>query len=114
MLGPKAFKPRNLAVTGRELAVAWGDGHESYYPFDSLRRACPCAACRAREAEAAASGPLRLVRGPAAGEVVIARLSPVGAYAVQIGWSDGHDTGIYAYEWLRRACPCPECAAGGP
>jgi DUF971 family protein len=43
--------------------------------------------------------------------VSIARLVPVGAYAVQIVWSDGHDTGIYAFESLRGSCPCPDCRA---
>ena len=97
-------------MVGRELAVAWGDGHESYYPFDDLRRRCPCATCRSEAERAAAPGPVRLVRAPIPGEVTIARLSPVGAYAVQIAWSDGHDTGIYTFESLRRACPCPECS----
>jgi DUF971 family protein len=31
---------------------------------------------------------------------------PVGHYAVTIRWSDGHDTGIYSFERLRRICPC--------
>lgn len=106
---PRRTKPRNLAVAGRELAVAWGDGHESYFPFDELRRACPCAACRARRAATADAGPLRVIEAPAAGEASIRSLSPVGAYAVQIAWSDGHDTGIYSFDWLRDACPCPAC-----
>lgn len=106
---PVAFKPRNIAVAGRELALAWGDGHESYYPFDALRRDCPCARCRADAREAAEGGPLRIVTGPRAGEVGIRELRPVGAYAVQIVWSDGHDTGIHAFEDLRRACPCAAC-----
>jgi hypothetical protein len=38
---PKAFKLRNIAVAGRELALAWGDGHESYLGFDELRKAAP-------------------------------------------------------------------------
>jgi DUF971 family protein len=37
----------------------------------------------------------------------------VGAYAVQIVWSDGHDTGIHSFESLRRSCPCPECLSRG-
>src|SRR5262249_34375340 len=107
---PKAFKLRNIAVTGRELALAWGDGHESYLPFDDLRRSCPCAGCRGHHGEAAAApAPPRGVQAPAAGEVSIRDLVPVGAYAVQIVWSDGHDTGIYAFESLRNACPCKEC-----
>jgi DUF971 family protein len=107
---PKAFKLRNIAVAGRELALAWGDGHETFLPFDQLRRDCPCAVCRGHHGIAAAPpDPLRIVTAPATGEVRIQRLVPVGAYAVQIVWSDGHDTGIYAFESLRKACPCKEC-----
>jgi DUF971 family protein len=46
-----------------------------------------------------------------AGEVTIRQLNPVGAYAVQIVWSDGHDTGIYSFETLRQACECAACRA---
>ena len=104
---PKAFKPRNIAVAGRELALAWGDGHESYLPFDELRAACPCSLCRAQKE--APPDPLRVVTAPARGTITIRNLVPVGAYAVQIVWSDGHDTGIYAFEALRRVCPCAVC-----
>jgi DUF971 family protein len=108
-LDPSALKPRNIAVCGRELAIAWGDGHESYFPFDDLRSDCPCSLCRSqREAK---PDPLRIVKAPARGQVAIDRLVPVGAYAVQIVWSDGHDTGIYAFESLRAACPCRICAS---
>jgi DUF971 family protein len=102
-----AHKPRNIAVAGRELALAWADGHESYLPFDDLRAGCPCSLCRSHKE--AKPDPLRVVTAPARGQVMIKSLVPVGAYAVQIVWSDGHDTGIYAFESLRKACPCPEC-----
>jgi DUF971 family protein len=101
------FKPRNIGVAGRELALAWADGHESYLPFDDLRRNCPCSLCRGRRDSP--PDPLRVVTGPSPGELTIRSLAPVGAYAVQIVWSDGHDTGIHSFESLRRACPCPEC-----
>ena len=35
----------------------------------------------------------------------------VGSYAIQINFSDGHNTGIYSYEQLRMICPCEACAA---
>jgi DUF971 family protein len=117
---PRALKPRNIAVAGRELAVAWGDGHESYFPFERLRRECPCAACRARTLRSSEANPLRVVKAPRPEDLTIVRLVPVGAYAVQIVWSDGHDTGIYPFEMLRLSCPCDVCKAapgdraGGP
>ena len=107
----KAFKLRNIAVAGRELALAWADGHESYLPFDDLRGRCPCAVCRAQRE--APPDPLRIVKAPARGQIEIRSLVPVGGYAVQIVWSDGHDTGIYAFEMLRKCCPCSTCHPNG-
>ena len=102
-----SIKLRNIAVSGRELALAWADGHESYFPFDALRASCPCSLCRGQRD--APKDPLRIVTAPARGQVSIRNLVPVGAYAVQIVWSDGHDTGIYSFDALRGTCPCPEC-----
>ena len=106
-----AFKPRNIAVAVRELALAWADGHESYLPFDELRGGCPCSLCRGQRE--APPDPLRIVKAPARGQIQIRKLVPVGAYAVQIVWSDGHDTGIYSFETLRKACSCPTCRPRG-
>jgi DUF971 family protein len=36
-------------------------------------------------------------------------VQPVGRYALQFSWSDGHDTGIYSYALLRRLCQCDVC-----
>ena len=111
MTDRRAVMPRNVATAVRELAIAWADGHESYYPYDDLRRDCPCATCRARAASPAAHDPLRIVQAPRAGTAEVVRLEPVGAYAVRILWADGHGDGIYAWEQLRAACPCPTCRA---
>jgi DUF971 family protein len=37
-------------------------------------------------------------------------IDPIGRYAIQFHWSDGHSTGIYTFEHLRELCPCPRCA----
>jgi DUF971 family protein len=36
-------------------------------------------------------------------------LELVGSYGLRIRWSDGHDTGIYTFELLRKRCGCPRC-----
>jgi len=36
-------------------------------------------------------------------------VEPVGNYAIRINWSDGHSSGIYSYDHLRRICQCAEC-----
>ena len=33
----------------------------------------------------------------------------IGAYAVKIDWSDGHKTGIYSFDYLRKICQCDAC-----
>jgi len=100
----------------RELRIRWQDGHESAYPFDLLRKDCPCALCNDLRSKASASaGPtLTVLSGPVtkAGEVQVDEVSPVGRYALSFAWSDGHDSGIYAFEYLRALCPCQDCRDG--
>jgi len=35
----------------------------------------------------------------------------VGQYAIRLAWSDGHASGVYSYDYLRRICPCSKCYA---
>jgi DUF971 family protein len=36
----------------------------------------------------------------------------VGRYAIRFTWNDGHQHGIFAWDYLREICPCDECKAG--
>jgi DUF971 family protein len=107
----------SVSRSRRELCIRWRDGHESVYPFDLLRTACPCALCNdQRSKTSASSGPsLTVLSGPVlkAGEVQVNEASPVGRYAINFVWSDGHDSGIYAFDYLRELCPCQVCRQGG-
>jgi DUF971 family protein len=109
--------PADISVSRekREMRIRWLDGHESAYPFDLLRKQCPCAVCNdQRDTAAASTGPsLTVLTGPVlrAGEVEAKAVSSVGRYAINFVWSDGHDSGIYAFEYLRAICPCPSCRA---
>jgi DUF971 family protein len=38
----------------------------------------------------------------------------MGAYALRVDWSDGHDTGIYTFEYLLEICPCEKCVSREP
>ena len=91
---------KQVAALGDELALAWGDGQESYLPCELLRRACPCASC---QGEPDAMG--RVARPQVdyrEGSFVLLRYEMVGGYAMQLSWADGHNTGIYSFEYLRR------------
>ncbi len=89
----------NMATVGDELAIAWDDGVESYLSLETLRKACPCATC---QGEPDALG--RVVKpavsyGPKSFDLL--KIIHVGGYAVQFHWGDGHNTGIYSYDYLR-------------
>ena len=107
--------PADISVSRsrREVCIRWQDGHASVYPFDLLRKECPRALCNdQREKAAAATRPsLAVLTGPIlkAGEVQVTEASPIGRYAINFVWSDGHSSGIYAFDYLRGLCPCPAC-----
>ena len=44
-------------------------------------------------------------------QTTLVDLREVGLYALQPIWQDGHDTGIYSFDLLRRLCDCAQCAA---
>ncbi len=91
-----------------ELGIVWEDGHESYFPGHFLRCACACAIC---VDEMSGQKLLRDNRVPK--DVHVAKLEPMGNYAIRIDWSDGHSTGIYTFERLRELCPCCSTSSTG-
>ncbi|MFP8874507.1 MAG: gamma-butyrobetaine hydroxylase-like domain-containing protein [Myxococcota bacterium] len=82
------------------LAIRWRDGHESVYPVRELRLACACAECVDEW-----TGATRLDPSSIPEDVRPTSIKSVGRYAIQIDWSDGHNTGIYSFEQLRKLAP---------
>jgi len=99
--------PVDVQQIGEELAIKWEDGSESFIPLERLRRACPCAECKG---EMDVMG--NLYKGPerhlTSAAFRLVRLERVGTYAVQPVWADGHATGIYSFDCLRRAAEAGE------
>lgn len=89
---PCAF---DLGAAGLE--ILWADGETRGIPARDLRIACPCAACRDEVTGA------RLL-DPEAVPLTVAptRIWSVGNYAIGIAFSDGHGSGIYTYQAVRR------------
>ncbi len=81
----------------RSLAVHWTDGRESIYDVVKLRRLCPCALCIDEM-----SGRRKLQESDIPESVRPTSIRSVGRYALSIGFSDGHTTGIYTFSFLRK------------
>ena len=90
-----------------DVRIRWQDGHASVYPARALRLACPCAGCVDE-----LDGHLRIIPADIPEDVHPLSISVVGRYAINIRWSDGHDTGIYPFDKLRAICPCCQGAQG--
>jgi DUF971 family protein len=90
--------PVRLSRLGQNsLKIAWNDGSVDTFPLRSLRMSCPCAAC---VNEWTGEKMLREDQVPA--EVIPVKVFSVGRYAMGIHWSDGHKTGIFAYDYLKK------------
>lgn len=73
----------------RTISILWDDGSASDFDTTSLRLACTCAICKNRD------------EAPQISNVTVVSISPVGNYAIRITWSDGHNTGIYSFKYLK-------------
>ena len=87
--------PTELTVHGasRVLEIAFDDGARFRIPFELMRVYSP-------SAEVQGHGPGQAVLQTGKRHVEIVALEPVGHYAVQPTFSDGHDSGIYTWEYL--------------
>ena len=97
--GP-AVEPREIMQEGEgALRVTWADGRVCRYGAAALRRACPCAQCVNEW-----TGERVLRPESVAEDLTIADVDLVGRYALNFRWSDGHETGIYSFRYLRELC----------
>jgi DUF971 family protein len=112
-------KPASIKIqvtSGAGVDIVWADDHASHYEFVYLRDRCPCATCNDERAKKAASPLGSAAAAPSSALPMFkpkprARAAhPVGNYAIQVEFTDGHSTGIYSYDYLRTICPCGACA----
>jgi DUF971 family protein len=112
VINPKSVKVN--VTTGAGMDIEWDDGHHTHFGFQWLRDACPCATCTEErnthhrnpgEPAKPSGGLLPMYKEPAKPKEV----KPVGRYALNIAWNDGHASGIYSWDYLREICKCDEC-----
>jgi DUF971 family protein len=95
---PDPNAPGDVHLVGRyAVGVTWADRHGSIFPFDRLRRACPCGECGALDAAAPLqTWPQEITRTPA---------------GLRVRWADAHES-LWAYPSLRALCQCAGCTGG--
>lgn len=95
---PRPDELSEVHLVGRyALGATWADAHGSIYPFDQLRRECPCGGCAARAELSVEMAWPREVK----------RL----AHGLSVVWADGHES-LYPYPDLRGLCGCAGCTGG--
>ncbi|MFN2541579.1 MAG: DUF971 domain-containing protein [Chthoniobacterales bacterium] len=94
------LEPTDVQQIGNELAIRWNDGAESYLDLQFLRRACPCAACGGEPD--VLGNVIRPEVSYSGDSFELTGFDVVGGYALQPRWGDGHGTGIYSFQYLRR------------
>ena len=85
--------------SSKALKIVWDDDKECIYNSRKLRFACQCALCRH---EMIGNKLIQLESIPE--DINLTNIAVVGNYALQFIWSDGHSTGIYSYDYLRKLC----------
>jgi DUF971 family protein len=93
--GPNSPTPTDITVrsASRVLEIAFNDGRRFAFPFEFLRVFSPSAEVRGH-------GPGQETLQVGKRDVTILGLEPVGHYAIQPAFSDGHDTGLYSWDYL--------------
>lgn len=82
-----------------QILIAWNDRAEFAVPYLDIRFYCPCAVCVDEH-----TGKRVIQKESIKTDVKPTAVEPVGRYAIQFTWSDGHSTGIYHFETLRKIC----------
>jgi DUF971 family protein len=91
---------KDVQLIGNELSIVWSDGIESYLALERFRRACPCAMCGGEPDVLGNISRPHVSYTPESFELIAWQI--VGGYALQPQWGDGHSTGLYSFQYLRR------------
>ena len=86
----------SIVPIGDKLHIRWPDGHENVLQNREVRLACKCAQCVSEY-----TGDQLLDPDSVPEKIEVFEIQPLGNYAISIAWSDGHSSGIYAWEYLK-------------
>src|SRR5262245_56876569 len=97
--------PTNLSLPQPDrLLIEWSDGEQRIIKIKELRQNCPCATCREKFNQPPQPVDLKslpILNDAQLQPLRIVKMQPLGNYAYNVAFSDGHDTGIFTFELLR-------------
>ncbi len=96
-----------IEESDNSISIKWSDGSKNVYTAAQLRRECPCATCVNEW-----TGEKILARESISDDLKFNHISIVGRYALNFHFSDGHDTGIFSFKYLRALSEPPAIAGG--
>ncbi|MBL6713080.1 MAG: DUF971 domain-containing protein [Pirellulales bacterium] len=82
------------------IEICWNDGSRHVHSPRKLRDACPCANCREKRSATPEPPLLQVLSPEETRPLSVTGMKPVGQYAYAISFSDGHETGIYLFDYL--------------
>jgi len=94
------MKPKKIEIIEKNLVIKWEDENISNISLIYLRNECPCAGCKGETVLLKAYKPPKIEKATP-NMFKIKNIKIVGGYAIQILWLDGHNTGIYSWEYLK-------------
>lgn len=109
-------RPKGVTLNKTEgiLEITWDDDRKCQYPLSQLREACPCVECRGgHQFMSQQYDPENILVLKPKRSYAVQSLDLVGNYALQPTWDDGHHTGLYTWEYLRRLCPPEDLSDAG-
>ena len=93
--------PKQIKIKKENLLIKWDDESESLINIKYIRDECPCAVCKGETILLKTYKPAK--HSSTDPEMYMVKdIQTVGEYAIQIAWKDGHNTGIYTWEYLRK------------
>lgn len=104
-LAPMSIYPTGLSQPQPDrLLIEWSDGEKRLHTIRELRDNCPCATCREKHNQPPQPVNLKsltILNDAQLQPLRIVRMQPLGNYAYNVAFSDGHDAGIFTFELLR-------------
>lgn len=94
------MKPTKIKKTSENIIeIDWDNGTKTKYTLQKLRNECPCASCKGETILFKTYAPQQN-QNDLPGKYDLKSIIPVGNYAIQLIWNDGHDSGIYSWDYL--------------